>query len=139
MNKGDINLIEIPTSKGHEQEGLRPGIIFSIENFEKINFQNSQRRTLHRFPFGNDTYAKFSNETAGILSIVPFTTQRRALDFNFTLELSKSNENGLQLDSIALVFQLRAIDKKRIKNKVGILEDKYLYEINKMIKEMLLD
>ncbi len=108
MKKGDMVLIEIPVGKGHEQEGLRPSIIFS-------------------------------NETAGIVSIIPFTTQKRALNYDFTLEIPKSKNNGLQLDSIALIFQLRAIDKKRIKDKIGVLEDKYLFEISKMIKEMLLD
>ena len=107
MKKGDIILIEIPLSAGHEQEGLRPGIIFS-------------------------------NENAGIITIIPFTTQKRALNYDYTLDIPKSEINKLKSNSIALIFQIRAIDKRRIKEKIGELEEKYMNQINKMVREMFL-
>lgn len=39
--------------------------------------------------------------------------------------------------SILLVFQLRAIDKNRIKNKIGILDSNTINQVDLMIKEML--
>ncbi len=106
MNKGDIYLIEIPGIGGHEQIGLRPGIVFS-------------------------------NEIKNIVLIIPITTKTKASTYDFTLKIPKSKDNGLDLDSVGLVFQLRAIDKKRIKNKIGVLEDNFVSQINNLIIEML--
>lgn len=80
-----------------------------------------------------------SKEIAGMILVIPLTTNSSSLKYSFTININSSKNNGLELDSIALIFQLRAIDKRRIKNKIGVLEDKYILEINKMIKEMLLD
>ncbi|HAO19591.1 MAG TPA: hypothetical protein DCQ37_03275 [Desulfobacteraceae bacterium] len=48
-----------------------------------------------------------------------------------------SPENGLSGISVALVFQIRAIDSKRILRKIGDLESDILKKIGEMIKEML--
>ena len=106
MKRGEIYLVEFPSSKGHEQRGLRPAIIFS-------------------------------NDTSGIISIIPFTAKAISTKYNYTLKVLKSKFNGLNEDSIALIFQLRAIDKKRIKNKLGELEEDLLNGINKLLIEML--
>ena len=106
MKRGEIYLVEFPSSEGHEQRGLRPAIIFS-------------------------------EDTAGIISIIPFTAKASSIKYTYTLKVLKSKFNGLNEDSIALIFQLRAIDKKRIKNKLGELEGDLLNEINKLLIEML--
>lgn len=90
---GDIYLVEIPTSGGHEQQGLRPAII--VQTTENID------------------------ELPTVL-IVPFTTQIKAANFPFTFVVEPDSTNNLTSTSIALAFQLRAIDKK-IKNKIGSL------------------
>jgi mRNA interferase MazF len=90
---GDIYLVEIPTSGGHEQQGLRPAIIVqTTENIDKLP----------------------------TVLIVPFTTQIKAANFPFTFVVEPDSTNNLTSTSIALAFQLRAIDKK-IKNKIGSL------------------
>jgi mRNA interferase MazF len=91
---GDIYLVEIPTSGGHEQQGLRPAIIVqTTENIDKLP----------------------------TVLIVPFTTEIKAANFPFTFVVEPDSTNNLTSTSIALAFQLRAIDKKRIKNKIGSL------------------
>lgn len=94
MTFGDIYLIEIPTSGGHEQQGVRPAII--VQTSESID----------RVP---------------TVLIVPFTTQIRAANFPFTFVIEPDSTNNLTSTSVVLVFQLRAIDKKRLKNKIGSL------------------
>ena len=79
----------------------------------------------------------FSDDVAEIISIIPFTTKINSTKYNYTLKVSKSEFNKLNEDSIALIFQLRAIDKKRIKNKLGELEEDLLNKINKLLIEML--
>ena len=106
MKKWDVWLIELPSSNGQEQEGLRPAII--IANME-----------------------------IGITTIIPLTSNLQALRFQFTYSMEKSNANGLIVDSIALIFQLRAIDSKRLKRKIGELENKHLKKINELISKYL--
>ncbi|ODS35301.1 hypothetical protein BEH94_08780 [Candidatus Altiarchaeales archaeon WOR_SM1_SCG] len=74
---------------------------------------------------------------AGIVIIIPFTSNAQALRFPHTIDVNPSVENGLKSRSIALVFQMRAIDKRRIKNRVGTIESKTMEKIDEMIKEML--
>lgn len=94
MTFGDIYLIEIPASGGHEQQGVRPAII--VQTSESID----------RVP---------------TVLIVPLTTQIKAANFPFTFVIEPDSTNNLTSTSVALVFQLRAIDKKRLKNKIGSL------------------
>lgn len=43
--------------------------------------------------------------------------------------ITSSDQNGLEHDSVALVLQIRAIDKKRLENKIGVVEKKVLQRI----------
>ncbi len=74
---------------------------------------------------------------ANIVIIVPFTSNLQALRFTDTIEVEPSSKNGLKSKSVALVFQLRAIDKRRLKNKIGGIEDKILGKIDDMLKKIL--
>jgi len=79
----------------------------------------------------------FSEVEAETVMVIPLTSNVRALKFPHTIEIAPSIENGLKSVSIALVFQLRAIDIKRIKNKIGVLESADLGEIERLVKDML--
>ena len=57
--------------------------------------------------------------------IIPFTTQ------------IKASNNNLSSVSVALIFQLRAIDKKRLKNKIGKLNSKDTEVLKQTIKTLL--
>jgi mRNA-degrading endonuclease toxin of MazEF toxin-antitoxin module len=41
------------------------------------------------------------------------------------------------IDSVALVFQLRAIDKKRLKNKIGKMEQTQLGLLKQTLKDIM--
>lgn len=106
MRKGEIWLVDLPVSNGHEQIGARPVIVLT-------------------------------EAEANIVIIIPFTSNLQALQYSHTLEVKPSKTNALDTISIALIFQIRAIDKKRLKNKIGILEDSILEEIENMLKKLL--
>jgi len=74
---------------------------------------------------------------ANIAIIIPFTSNLQALRFPNTIEVKPSKGNGLTAFSVALVFQIRAIDKKRLKRKIGELENPNLEEINLILKRIL--
>jgi len=106
MNKGEIWLVEIPQTNGHEQTGKRPVIILA------------------------DT-------ESNIAIVIPFTSNIHALRFPHTIEIKPSKGNGLTTMSVALIFQIRAIDKKRVKNKIGNIEVLVMKRINEMLKMLL--
>ena len=78
-----------------------------------------------------------SEGEAGIAVIVPFTSKLQSLRYRYTVEVAPSKQNGLKVTSVALVFQLRAIDSKRLKEKTGVLESKTMKEIEEQIRLLL--
>ncbi len=76
-------------------------------------------------------------EAAGIAVIIPVTSNSAALRFNYTLDINPTNRNGLSSKSVAIIFQLRATDKRRLLKKIGNLEESYIKRINEMIRELL--
>ena len=110
MTPGDIYLVEIPISGGHEQSGARPAIILQ-----------------------NPAY---SNTLSTVL-IVPLTSQLKALSFPGTLRVQPNTSNRLQKESGALVFLLRAIDRRRLKGRIGTLSTEMLAEIKNAVRDMM--
>ena len=72
-----------------------------------------------------------------MLMIVPITSSLGALRFQFTVRIEPSSANGLKLPSVAMVFQLRAIDRRRILGKIGEIEPEYMVQIDAEIWRML--
>lgn len=69
--------------------------------------------------------------------IIPCTANLQALRFPFTLTIEPSLANGLDSRSVALALQLRAIDKKRLINKIGKIEPKILKKLDFIMKRLL--
>jgi len=109
MREGDIYLVEIPSSGGHEQAGHRPAIIVQASGLEGLP----------------------------TVLIVPLTSKLRAVDFPFTFIIEPDNLNNLNVVSVALVFQLRAIDKRRMKNNIGKIKQAKLELLKQSLKEIL--
>jgi mRNA interferase MazF len=78
-----------------------------------------------------------SNPTKDIAIIIPFTSNILALRFPFTLKIEPNPQNGLSVPSILLIFQIRAIDKTRIKNKLGKLDENSIISIKTTLKLLL--
>jgi len=110
MDVGDIYTVEIPSSDGHEQAGTRPAIIVQAPQFE------SQLPTM---------------------LIAPLTSQLAAQAFPGTFLIHPDSENGLTMTSVALVFQLRAIDKRRLRRMIGRLSSAHLAQLHQHIKALL--
>ena len=106
---------------------MKKGDILSVE----LPFSNGHEQA------GQRPVVILAETEANIGIIVPFTSNLQALRFPHTIEVKPSKRNGLKSISVALVFQLRAIDKKRIKEKIGNLEEPLLKEIDSVIKKIL--
>ncbi len=69
--------------------------------------------------------------------VVPLTSNLLTLRFPFTLSIKPSSLNGLQEESVALIFQIRALDKRRFLKRIGKLESNALKSIDETIIKML--
>lgn len=78
-----------------------------------------------------------SEEIVNVNIIVPLTSNILAARFPFTFEIAPSAKNGLSTESVALVFQLRAIDKSRLVKRLGEIELATLNQVEKLIRKMV--
>ena len=113
MKRGDIVLVNLPQTAngaGHEQVGTRPALI--VHNDE-------------------------TSDTLSVIMIVPFTSNMKAQRFPHTIMVEPTKENGLTVQSILLVFQLRAIDRQRVTKTIGHLEIELIEIVNREMRDLL--
>ncbi len=102
MKTGDIHWIELPDVGGREQSGKRPAVIMQ-----------------------SDSYAGSLPTTI----VIPLSSAMAALRFPGTAQVKATEASGLRVNSVALVFQIRAIDRNRIKEFLGSVASTELLEI----------
>lgn len=68
--------------------------------------------------------------------IVPFTSTQAAARFDGTLVVHPDNQNGLTVTSVALVFQLRAPDKRNCLQPLGVLDAATLDQVFAMLDQL---
>ena len=113
MARGDVLLVDLPvpsSGAGHEQMGNRPAIAVQ-----------------------NDA----SDPRLPTIMIIPCTSNLGALRYPHTIRVDPSQQNGLNMPSVLLVFQLRAIDKMRIAGNIGRLEQHYLQQLDAELRNLL--
>lgn len=110
MEIGDFYTGEIPASDGHEQAGARPAIIAQASQFGD------------RLP---------------TVLIVPLTSRLTAQSFPGMFLIQPDSDNNLSTTSVALVFQFRAIDKRRVKRRPGRLSASDLSQVHDQVKTLL--
>ena len=72
-----------------------------------------------------------------VVLAVPLTTATSTLRFPGTLLIPPGAENGLRQPSVALVFQMRAVDRRRIGDRVGTVSAAVLAEIFAALDKLL--
>lgn len=68
--------------------------------------------------------------------IVPLTSQTDALRFPGTVLVEADARNGLSRASVALVFQLTAVDKRFVTDPLGSVTDKVLGQVLAALDEL---
>ena len=95
MKRGEIWRVNLPTVPGHPQSGIRPAVIVQEDR---------------------------ATASLPTVLIVPFTGTKAATRFPGTLAVQPDAQNGLTMPSVALVFQLTAIDKSNCLQLLGVLD-----------------
>ena len=78
-----------------------------------------------------------SDTKTSLIIIIPLTSNLELLKYSYTIKINSSEQNLLDKESVAAIFQLRAIDKQRLLYKIGNLEKNYLNEIDKILRGLL--
>ena len=105
VERGEIWLANLDPTKGSEQAGTRPIIIF-------------QENTISKF-------------TSTIITI-PLTTNLRRAALPSCLLLS-NGQGGLNQDSVALCHQLRVLDKTRLIKRLGQIDINVIAELERTV------
>lgn len=108
MARGDILLVSLPDSEQREQSGRRPAVALQTD--------------LDGEP---------------MLMVAPVTSNLSAERFAFTARIEPTEDNGLTETSIVMIFQMRAIDKRRIVRVLGQLSDVDMERVDAEIWKML--
>ena len=106
VKRGEIWLADLNPTRGSEQAGTRPVLIF-------------QNNLINRY-------------TKTILAIALTTNLRRA-SLPSCLQISKG-EGGLASDSVELCHQLRVLDKTRLTRKLGTVSPTTISAIESCVK-----
>ncbi len=109
MRRGEVWQVDIPFTPGHAQAGVRPAVIVQDDPFVA---------------------------TLPTVLILPFTGSQRATRFPGAVFVPPDGQNGLTAPSIALVFQMRALDKRYFLHRLGVLNpatlDQLFAELDKL-------
>ena len=92
MNTGDVYWVELLPRGGHAQAGRRPAII---------------------------AQADAHGAALSTVLLIPLTSQLDALRFPGTVLVEADTHNGLRRASVALVFQLTAVDRRFVTKQLG--------------------
>jgi mRNA-degrading endonuclease toxin of MazEF toxin-antitoxin module len=106
---------------------MKPGDVWVIDIPElKTHEQNGRRPAVI-----------IARVTKNIVTFIPFTTNKKALRFPLTCTVAPTKSNGLREESIALVFQMSALDTSYFEHKVGSLEKKAFEEIRTLARRLI--
>ena len=105
IKRGDIFYADLSPVVGSEQGGIRPIVVL----------QNN-----------------VGNKYSPTVIVSAITSQINKAKIPTHVEL-KANEYSLPKDSVLLLEQIRTIDKKRLKQKVGSLDKNKMKEINRAL------
>jgi mRNA interferase MazF len=109
MRRGEVWRVRLPAASGHTQSGDRPALVVQHDSF-----------------------------TAALptVLVVPFTGNLAAARFVGTLRVDPDATNGLTTPSIALGFQLRAIDQRDCVQRLGKVDAATLAAVIDLIRDL---
>lgn len=107
MKRGEVYWIRLDPIEGSEQAGTRPGAIVS-------------RNAI--------------NQYSPVVVICPLTSVRPLTRLYPSDVLVKAPEGGLQVDSVVLTLQVRAVAKSRLQQRLGQLEPDTMAQVGRALK-----
>ena len=107
-SRGEIWLVDLSPSRGHEQAGRRPGLVISVD--------------------------EFNHGPAGLVVVIPITTKAKGIPFH--VEISPS-ESGLDRLSFIKCEDVRSIAKERLLKRLGRITPAKVAEVEDRLRILL--
>ncbi len=103
----DIWWVNLPVQEGHAQSGKRPAVIVADEPDNRFTI------------------------------VLPITTNLDRSRFKGTLRVDPDAENGLRDASIVMAFQIRYLDRNRLTERIGHLNDSDAAVLDGLLADLL--
>jgi mRNA-degrading endonuclease toxin of MazEF toxin-antitoxin module len=113
MKRGDVVRVQLPRPAGppgREQFGSRPAVVLQSDR---------------------------DSATLATVLIVPLTSHLAAMRFPGSFAVSPTKANGLDVESVVLTHQLRAIDRGRVQGVIGTLGSDELATLESHVRGLL--
>lgn len=107
-NRGEVWLVDLGPTKGHEQAGKRPGLIVSVD--------------------------LFNQGPAGLVIILPITTKAKGIPFHLSVT---PPEGGLRHKSFIKSEDVRSVAKERLSLRLGRVSDQTMAEVEDRLRILL--
>src|SRR5947209_16435680 len=110
MKHGDVIRVRLPSRGGREQAGTRPAILMQHDD---------------------------GPQRSPTIVIVPLTSQLAAARFGHSVELAPSEQSGLRVQSIAMIYQMTAVDRANVIEQIGSLPDEDFQRVQQAVIAMI--
>jgi|SRR6266545_3110251 len=108
VQRGEVWQVNLNPSQGHEQSGIRPALVVSVN--------------------------AFNNGPADLVVLLPITSVGKGIPFHVEL---KPPEGGLRLRSFIKCEEIRCVSKGRLAKRLGQVSDTTMAAVEDRIKIVL--
>jgi mRNA interferase MazF len=107
-SRGEIWLVDLNPVRGHEQAGIRPGLVISVD--------------------------AFNHGPAGLVVMIPVTTREKGIPLHVGI---KPPQGGLEQPSFIKCEDVRSVAKERLVRRLGRVTQETLAEVEDRLKILL--
>jgi mRNA interferase MazF len=107
-SRGEVWLIELNPTRGHEQRGTRPALVVSVD--------------------------EFNSSPSGLVVAVPITTKAKGVMLHVPVG---PNEGGLRLRSFIKCDDIRSLARERLRERWGSVSFQTLAQVELRLRRLL--
>jgi len=106
--RGEIWLVNLNPTRGHEQAGVRPGLVVSVD--------------------------LFNHGPAGLVVLLPLTSVAKGIPFHVEL---RSPEGGVRINSFIKCEDVRSVSKEHLSRRVGEISQSTMAAVEDRLRILL--
>jgi mRNA interferase MazF len=107
-SRGDVWLVDVNPTRGHEQAGTRPGLVVSVD--------------------------PFNHGPAGLVVLLPITSKAKGIPFHVEI---RPPEGGLKTISFVKCEDVRSVSKERLTKRLGAVGPTSIEQIEDRLRILL--
>ncbi len=107
-SRGEVWLVDLNSTRGHEQAGRRPGLVISVD--------------------------PFNHGPAGLVVVLPITSKHKGIPFHVEI---KPPEGGLKSVSYIKCEDVRSVARERLARRMGVISPTPQAEVDDRLRILL--